>query len=64
MVLRSVALVLVLSGYMYYNLIINFPNLHVHVLDLKPFEMGLGHIGFIGHHGVELLWPFMLFILF
>jgi hypothetical protein len=36
----------------------------MHVLDLKPFQVGFGHIGFIGHHGVELVWPFVLFILF
>ncbi len=29
----------------------------MHVLDLKPFQVGLGHIGFIGHHGVKLVWP-------
>jgi hypothetical protein len=46
---------------MYYNMTISFPILHVYVFDLKPFEVGLGHIG---HHGGKLVWPFMLFILF
>jgi len=36
----------------------------MHVLDLKPFQVGLGHIGLIGHHGVKLVWPFLLIILF
>jgi hypothetical protein len=38
---------------MYYNMIVNFPTLHVHVLDLKPFEVGLGHIGLTRHHGCQ-----------
>ncbi len=64
MVLRSVVLVFVSSGQMYYSMIVSFPSLHVHVLDLKPFEVGFGHIGLTRHHGAELLQPFMLFILF
>jgi hypothetical protein len=49
---------------MYYSWIVSFPSLHVCVLDLKPFQVALGHIGFIGHHGAELVWPFMMFIIF
>jgi hypothetical protein len=49
---------------MFYSLIISFPSLLMHVFDLKPFEVSLGHIGLIGHHGVELVWTFMLPILF
>ncbi len=49
---------------MYQNLIVSFPSLHVHVLDLKPFEVGLGHIGLIGHHGAELMWYLVLLIVF
>jgi hypothetical protein len=63
-IFRGILLVLVPSGYMYYSLIVSFPSLHVHVLGLKPFQVGLGHIGLIGHHGAKLVWPFALFILF
>jgi hypothetical protein len=48
MILRGVVLVFVLSDYMCYNLIRSFPNLHVHVLDLNPFQVGLSHIGLTG----------------
>jgi hypothetical protein len=49
---------------MYYSLIVGFPSFHVHVLDLKPFEVGLSHIRLTGHHGAELVWPFVLLIFF
>jgi hypothetical protein len=49
---------------MYYNLIVSYPSLPMHVLDLKPFQVGLGHIGFTRCHGVKPVWPFGLFILF
>jgi hypothetical protein len=38
---------------MYYSLIINFLSLHVHVIDLKPFQVGLSDIGLTRHHCVN-----------
>jgi hypothetical protein len=62
--LRGVVFVLVPNGSMYYSLVVSFPSLPVHVLDLKPFQVGLVHIGLTRHHCAKLVWPFMLFILF
>jgi hypothetical protein len=43
-VLWGVVLVLVLSGKTNPGLIVSFPSSPVPVLDLKPFEVGLGHV--------------------
>jgi hypothetical protein len=64
LVLQGVVLIFVLSGWMYYSLIINFPSLHVHVFDLKPFQVSLSDIRLTRHHCVKLVWPFVMFILF